>query len=91
MIYSDSRYADGNVFKAQDARTGSGRLTVYRKFPTESSSFSHYTWIEGDRVDAVAHDLMGSGLLWWRLMDYNPEIVDPFDIPVGTVIRVPRG
>jgi len=22
-------------------------------------------------------------------MDFNPEIIDPFDIPIGTVIRIP--
>lgn len=91
MIYSDSRYANGLVFKAQDARTGMGRTTVYRQFPVDSSDFHHYTWVEGDRVDAVANDLMGSPLLWWRLMDFNPEVIDPFDIPIGTTIRIPRG
>jgi prophage DNA circulation protein len=37
----------------------------------------------------VAFKLLGSAALWWKIMDFNPEIVDPFSIPVGATIRVP--
>jgi hypothetical protein len=89
MIYSDSRYATGVVFTAQDSRNGMGRTTVYRTFPTERTNFYHYTWVENDRIDSVANELLGSPLFWWRIMDFNPEVIDPFDIPIGTVIRIP--
>lgn len=91
MIYSDSRYADGVIFKAIDARNGTPKTTVYRHFPSYSTQYFHYTWVEGDRIDAVAFDLLGNPDMWWKIMDMNPEVIDPFDIPIGTVIRVPRG
>jgi hypothetical protein len=91
LIYSDSRYADGIVLKALDARSNTPRTTVYRRFPSYTSQFFHYTWVEGDRIEAVATDLLGSPDAWWRIMDLNPEVIDPFEIPIGTVIRVPRG
>jgi hypothetical protein len=90
MIYSDSRYADGTIFTANDSRTNLPRITVYRTFPTAQSKFYYYNWVENDRIDAVANDLLGSPLLWWKIMDYNPEVIDPFDIVVGTTIRIPR-
>lgn len=91
MIYSDSRYASGKIFTANDSRNGLNRTTVYRIYPTAQSNFYYYTWVENDRIDAVANDLLGSPLLWWKIMDFNPEVIDPFDIGVGTTIRIPRG
>lgn len=89
MIYSDSRYASGTVLKAQDARTGEYVTAVYRDWPVIRSPFYHYTWVEGDRIDRVADLLLGSPSFWWRIMDLNPEYLDPFTIPVGTTIRIP--
>ena len=89
MIYSDSRYASGLVTRANDARNNTYPLTVYRKFPTAKSGFYFYTWVEGDRIDVVSFHLLGSPAAWWKIMDFNPELLDPFSIPVGTTIRIP--
>jgi hypothetical protein len=89
MIYSDSRYANGAILKVQDARNEVYRLAVYRKFPTARANFYTYTWVEGDRIDRVAFDLLGSPTFWWKIMDFNPEILDPFSIPIGTSLRIP--
>lgn len=89
MIYSDSRYADGNVTKVQDPRNNIYRLAVYRKFPKARAQFYFYTWVEGDRIDRIASDLLGSPTFWWKIMDFNPEIIDPFSIPIGTTLRIP--
>jgi hypothetical protein len=89
MIYTDSRYADGLILKAQDARTETYRLAVYRKFPDAKFPFYYYTWVLGDRIDLVANDLLGSPNFWWKIMDANPEIIDPFSISIGATIRIP--
>lgn len=89
MIYSDSRYASGTIIKVQDPRNKVYRLAVYRKFPTSRANFYNYTWVDGDRIDLVSFNLLGSPAFWWKIMDYNPEIIDPFSIPAGTVIRIP--
>lgn len=91
MIFTDSRYADGTLVKAQDSRTGDYRLGVYRKFPTKKAPFYQYTWVEGDRIDMVANTLLGNPSFWWQIMDANPEVINPSNIPVGTVLRIPRG
>lgn len=89
MIYSDSRYANGDINKVQDPRNSVYRLAVYRKFPKSRADFYFYTWVEGDRIDRVATDLLGSPSFWWKIMDFNPEIIDPFSIPIGTTLRIP--
>jgi hypothetical protein len=90
MIYADSRYANGDLRKANDARTGNYRLGVHRKFPSASKEFYSYTWVEGDRIDVVSNALLGSPVHWWKIMDVNPEISNPFNIAIGATIRIPR-
>ena len=89
MIYSDSRYATGTIIKAQDARTQTYRLAVYRVFPKAKLNFYYYTWVANDRIDLVANHLLGSPAFWWKIMDANPEITDPFSISIGATIRIP--
>jgi hypothetical protein len=89
MIYVDSRYADGNVISVE-TNNGSS-IAVLREFPEQASGFYSYVWREKDRIDMVAHTLLGSASLWWRIMDFNPEIINPFVISVGTILRIPNG
>lgn len=90
MIYADSRYADGRVFKAMDSRTEKAQITVLRSYPNLQSNYYTMTWREGDRIDVIAQKLYASSDKWHHIMDYNPEIVDPNGIAPGTLIRVPN-
>jgi len=89
MIFTDSRYASGILTKSYDARNEAYRITVFRQFTEDSSSFFYYTWTQKDRIDLVAAELLNDPNLWWLIMDYNPEISNPFAIPLGTVLRIP--
>jgi hypothetical protein len=89
VIFTDSRYATGVLAKSVDARNDSYQLSVFRQFPSSSSSFYYYTWTQRDRIDLVAAELLGDPNLWWLIMDYNPEILNPFDIPLGASLRIP--
>jgi hypothetical protein len=90
MIYTDSRYANGDIFRAYNAKSESYEVTVFRNFPTESTDYFLYVWKEGDRVDLVSKGFLGTAALWWRIMDYNPELLNPHTIPVGTTVRIPN-
>lgn len=90
MIYLDSRYVDGPLFKAQDSRTGEYELTVFRAFPSYKVKFFYYTWVETDRLDRVALRFLGASSVWWQIMDINPEIIDPLNIVPGTVLKIPN-
>lgn len=90
MIFTDSRYADGYLQKNYRARNDSYELSVYRDFPEETSTFIYHVWRTRDRIDKLASRYLGSPKLWYRIMDYNPEIVNVFEIKPGTVLRIPQ-
>lgn len=90
MIYNDSRYATGILAKSYDARSSSVKVSVFRDQDNESAEFYYYTWTARDRMDILAHETLGSADLWWKIMDYNPEITDAFSIPIGTSLRIPN-
>jgi hypothetical protein len=90
MIFKDSRYVDGTLAEAYNPKTGIYHVTVFRKFPTSKTRFYLYTWNEEDRIDLIAHERLGHAALWWKIMDFNPEIINPMNIPVGTTIRIPN-
>lgn len=89
MIYTDSRYADGVVALNYNAKAQKTGVTVFRDFPVAYSEFYYYTWTERDRIDLVAQVHLGDSNLWWQIMDYNPELLNPYNIPVGTLMRIP--
>lgn len=90
MIFFDSRYATGEIRKALDSRNGKYRLTVFREWPNISATFIFYEWVDGDRIDVVAEKFFGRPEFWWRILDANPEVVDPVTIKPGTVLRIPN-
>jgi nucleoid-associated protein YgaU len=86
-----SRYFDGPSQQIPQKNTGTYNWTVYRSFPeTVKISYVDYTWVYGDRMDYLAAVYLGDATQWWRIMDINPTLEDPFDIPVGTIVRIPR-
>ena len=89
-LFTDSRYANGEFYKAYDPRNGNYQPAVLRAFPQTSADFYYYVWTDKDRIDVVAHRLLGNSDFWTKIMDYNPEILDALSIAVGTNLRIPR-
>lgn len=72
-----------------DARTGAvffGPRAPVTLPPAEDDTL--HTWREGDRLGLLAHEAWGDAKLWWLLCDLN-DVVDPWAIEVGTVLRIP--
>lgn len=90
MIFSDSRYANGDITKNYNPTRNINAIIATRNFPEASSKFVVYSWNEKDRIDLVAYRFLGNAEHWWKIMDYNPEFSNPMDIPVGAYIRIPR-
>jgi hypothetical protein len=90
MIFLDSRYVDGKIYKAFDSRSNTYELTVNREFPSYTATFFLYDWVETDRLDNLALRYVGASNLWWKILDINPEILDPFSIAPGTQLRIPN-
>jgi len=89
-IYLDSRYADGTLFKGKDARNNTYVTTVYRYWPTYLKNVIIYEVKEVDRIEDIAVRYLGNPALWWKIMDLNPEVLDPFNIVPGTSLRIPN-
>ncbi|TKK84693.1 hypothetical protein FDA94_29200 [Herbidospora galbida] len=51
--------------------------------------FTFHQMSEKDRWDTLASEYLKDVTLWWMILDANPEILDPFDIRPGQVIRLP--
>jgi len=89
MIYKNSRYYDGSL--SQVLRKDKYSIAVDREFPPERTlTFFEYTWTESDFLDSLAQVYFGSPLLWWVILDANPQIHDAMNIAPGTRIRIPR-
>jgi nucleoid-associated protein YgaU len=43
---------------------------------------------EGLRLGLLAHEHYGRAELWWVIADAS-DLIDPFDIPPGTELRIP--
>lgn len=93
MIYLSSRYADSDVTFILDSRTGIAQATVIRETPEQELDEQYgrsYFWRDGDRLDFLAYRFYGSSLDWWRILDANPEVLNPSQITPGTALRIPQ-
>ena len=90
MIFADSRYADGNFFRAFNSQKNQYDVVIFRESVNLTATYSYYTWVEGDRLDLIANEFFGDSNSWWKIMDFNPEIIDPLEIPIGYQLRIPN-
>ena len=84
-----SRYSQGTLTRVSNA-SGVYNVTSYRSTPAATSQYTLYTWKPFDRPDSVAATKLGDPTLWWAIFDYNPEVIYPFNVPPGTVLRIPN-
>jgi LysM domain len=85
-----SRYNDGPLAQILYEHTGTYQVTVFRAWPKSTTvKYKEYTWILGDSLALLANKYCGGSKFWWEIMDINPEILDPFSIQPGQVIRIP--
>lgn len=92
MIYLNSRYADSEITYILDSRSGISRAAVLRSIPEQEDTQQYgfvYYWRDGDRLDLLAYRMYGASADWWKILDANPDIVNPLQIEPGTSIRIP--
>lgn len=85
MIGPDSRYASCILY-VDGATEFLGTRPRIDTSPRPDDVF--HTVVEGDRIDLVAYNYLGSAQLWWVISDYN-GIACPLDPLVGMVLRIP--
>ena len=88
-IQFTSRYSQGTLTRVVNA-SNVYNVTVFRPTPSSTANYRLYTWKASDRPDTVAAAILGDPTLWWAIFDYNPEIIYPFNVPTGTIVRIPN-
>jgi phage tail protein X len=90
-IYQGSRYEYSVVDFVSVTTEGDENPIVFYEFPDVGTLYyNEYEVKENDRIDLISYKYYRKTDLWWYILDYNPEITDPTNIPAGTVLRIPR-
>lgn len=91
MIYPGSRYYDATTSTLTRIADSDDvyQLAVLRTVPQQSMAYNLYVWKGTDRPDSVAAAQLGDPALWWQIFDVNPELLDPLNVPAGTLVRIP--
>ncbi len=89
-IVRTSRYYDGELSQVYNEKTKSYDINVYRTFPKEvNTQYTAYTWKYGDSLGNLGYTYQSIPEYWWKILEINPDITDPFSIIPGQEIRVP--
>lgn len=90
-IYLGSRYADSTVDFFSIRPGGDQNPTVFYDFPDIGTlQYTEHTVVSGERLDQLGYKYYRRSSMWWVILDHNPELKDIFDIPAGTILRIPR-
>lgn len=90
MISTDGRYANSDITYVLNPKTGEMTATVFRKNRKSYAQSSRiWHWRYGDRLESISFKMYGTPKDWWRILDANPQIINPSVIAPGTSIRIP--
>lgn len=84
-----SRYS--KTLRIVDDDTGTVYHETINKYILKESTDDKYITVEDtekDRLDIIANKMYGNPTLWWVIAIAN-NMVDSFNVPSGTVLRVP--
>lgn len=66
--------------------------TIYNRYIEKSDSDKYYTVtnVDANRLDVISYNYYGSAIYWWAIARANIDLLfDPFNIPIGTTLRIP--
>lgn len=89
MIVLGSRYQNERLTTITNADGEVQTFVLRSTRPFAKRTQRVHLWRDSDRIDRVAEQYLGSASAWWRVLDVNPEILDPNRIPLGTAVRIP--
>lgn len=86
MLFKGSRYLQSGLYLRD------GRIPVLksrRRFSFNTKRATSYTYQAGDRLDILAHKVYGDPLLYWAILDANPQYRHELEIKAGDTILIP--
>jgi nucleoid-associated protein YgaU len=91
MIDRSSRYYEGPLAQVKHKYTESYTIAVFKPvMESRTISYVEYVWVDGDTLGSLAASYLGNSKYWWEILEVNTNISDPFNIPIGTVLKVPH-
>lgn len=88
---NDSRYYDSTIdYFAPTANSDNYPVMFYDFSELGKVKYVDYTWVQGDRIDALATKYFLFPTRWWIIAEFNPKIDDWLNVAPGTNIRIPR-
>lgn len=89
-IFSTSRYYNSVVDYISAENDGAPTAIVfYKPEDLSEAKFITHVYVEGETLHQLSWRYFDRPDFWWAIIEYNPEIVDFFNIAPGTVIRIP--
>jgi len=82
-------YADYNRYSILKNSDGTTQQMPFVKLPTNPSDKFEYWNTEYSRLDKLSQKYYGNPFYDFLILYANPEHVTEFDIPDGTLIRIP--
>jgi hypothetical protein len=90
-IYQGSRYEYSVVdFFAISPEGNENPVVFYNSAINTTYNYVEHTYTAGERLDLLSYEYYLRPDLAWYILDHNPEISDPQNIPSGTILRIPR-
>jgi len=91
MIYRGSRYQNQTVFAYDISGTKYSTVLTRPLLDFYADELFPHMVSKADRLDVLAHEYYGSAGKWWVIADANADVIsDPFTLPVGYEIMIPK-
>lgn len=84
----DSRYRNLKLLTDSDGRTFYETRKNIRIRETTRDQVHQISVGEEGRLDLIAYQYYKNPTLWWVIAYFN-NIIDPFEVPAGTVLKIP--
>lgn len=90
-VFQGSRYEFSVIdFVAVENDADANAVIFYEFEDLGTFSYTEHEYVKGERIDSLSEDYYRRSDLWWLILEHNPQIEDPTNIPPGTILRIPR-